>query len=108
MRISDWSSDVCSSDLRSWTAGLYLAVRPGAMRLRREREMVDVSTEANNRGAFLIQEHYCSQMDAPVYADICAALALGLTRESRTDARERDWPGAIEIASGREEVCPEG
>src|SRR3546814_8028404 len=70
MRISDWSSDVCSSDL-----------------------MVDVSTEANNRGAFLIQEHYCRQMDAPVYADICAALAMGLTRESRTGARVLDWPG---------------
>src|SRR3546814_15728466 len=66
----------------------YLAVRPGAKRLRREREMVDVSTEANNRGAFLIQEHYCRQMDAPVYADICAALAMGLTRESRTGDRK--------------------
>src|SRR3546814_17375947 len=63
------------------------------MRLRREREMVDVSTEANNRGAFLIQEHYRRQMDAPVYADICAALAMGLTRESRTGGRVPDWPG---------------
>ncbi|HVI97801.1 MAG TPA: DUF2332 family protein [Sphingomonas sp.] len=52
-----------------------------------------MSSEANNRGAFLIQEHYCRQMDAPIYADICAALARGLTRESRTGVRVLDWPG---------------
>jgi hypothetical protein len=52
-----------------------------------------MSSEENNRGAFLIQEHYCRQMGAPIYADICASLARGLTRESRTGARVLDWPG---------------
>jgi hypothetical protein len=52
-----------------------------------------MSSEENNRGAFVIQEHYCRQMGAPIYADICASLARSLTRESRTGARVLDWPG---------------
>ena len=52
-----------------------------------------MSSEQNNRGAFLIQEHYCRQMGAPIYAELCAGLARGLTRESRTGARVLDWPG---------------
>jgi hypothetical protein len=52
-----------------------------------------VASEENNRGAFLIQEHYCSKMDAPIYAGICRALAAGLTRDSRTGARVLNWPG---------------
>ncbi|MBN8806686.1 MAG: DUF2332 domain-containing protein [Sphingomonas sp.] len=49
--------------------------------------------EENNRGAFRIQEFYCRTMDAPMYARLCAAIADGLTRESRTGARVLDWPG---------------
>lgn len=49
--------------------------------------------EENNRGAFRIQEFYCRKMDAPIYAGICAALADGLTRGSRTGARVLDWGG---------------
>ncbi len=52
-----------------------------------------MATEENNRGAFRIQEFYCRKMDTPIYADICAALAEGLTRESRTGARVLDWAG---------------
>ncbi|MBR0552575.1 DUF2332 domain-containing protein [Stakelama marina] len=52
-----------------------------------------MASEKNNRGAFLIQQFYCEQMDAPIYARICVALAKGLTRESRTGARVLDWPG---------------
>src|SRR3546814_13639180 len=33
MRISDWSSDVCSSDLSSWRAATALAFAAGAMLL---------------------------------------------------------------------------
>jgi hypothetical protein len=49
--------------------------------------------EAGNRRAFLIQEHYCRSMDAPIYAAICAAVAAGLTRASVVGARVLDWPG---------------
>ncbi|MBN8815461.1 MAG: DUF2332 domain-containing protein [Sphingomonas sp.] len=49
--------------------------------------------EENNRGAFRIQEFYCRQMDAPMYARLCVAVAEGLTRESKTGARILDWPG---------------
>ena len=52
-----------------------------------------MSSEENNRGAFLIQEHYCRNMDAPAYARICAALARGLNRDSAVGVRVVDWPG---------------
>jgi hypothetical protein len=52
-----------------------------------------MGTEAENRAAFRIQDHWCRKMGAPIYAGICAALADGLTRESRTGARVLDWTG---------------
>ncbi|MFW2850901.1 DUF2332 domain-containing protein [Sphingomonas sp. TX0543] len=52
-----------------------------------------MATEMEVREAFRIQEFYCRQMDAPMYARLCAAIAQGLTRESRTGARVLDWPG---------------
>lgn len=52
-----------------------------------------MANEASNRSAFRVQEYYCGRMDAPIYAAICAALAEGLTRESRVGARVLDWPG---------------
>jgi hypothetical protein len=52
-----------------------------------------MSSEENNRGAFLIQEHYCKAMAAPAYARICAALAKGLNRDSKVGALAVDWPG---------------
>jgi hypothetical protein len=52
-----------------------------------------MGTEAENRAAFRIQDHWCRKMGAPVYAGICAALADGLTRGSRTGARVLDWAG---------------
>src|SRR3546814_6730992 len=47
MRISDWSSDVCSSDLRRTAPSLYLAVRPisrdgtGKLNLNGQGDTVD-------------------------------------------------------------------
>ena len=52
-----------------------------------------MASEENNRGSFLIQEHYCGIMDAPIYARICGALARGLTRDSQVGAAMLDWPG---------------
>jgi len=52
-----------------------------------------MADEAGNREAFRIQEFYCSKMGAPIYARLCAAIADGLTRNSRTGARILDWPG---------------
>ncbi|HWK34970.1 DUF2332 domain-containing protein [Sphingomonas sp.] len=52
-----------------------------------------MADEAGNRGAFLIQEHYCRAMDAPIYAAICAAVAAHLTRASAVGARILDWLG---------------
>ncbi len=52
-----------------------------------------MASEENNRNAFLIQRFYCEKMDAPIYAQICVALAEGLTRDSRVGARILDWPG---------------
>ena len=52
-----------------------------------------MATEDTNRGAFRIQEHYCRANASPIYADVCAAIADGLTRDTRTGARVLDWPG---------------
>jgi len=52
-----------------------------------------MADEANNRGAFRIQEYYCTQMGAPITALVCAALAEHLTRDSRTGTRVLDWEG---------------
>ncbi|WP_425229283.1 DUF2332 domain-containing protein [Sphingomonas sp.] len=49
--------------------------------------------EANNRGAFRIQEYYCRQMGAPRYAALCAAVADGLTRATAVGRRLLDWAG---------------
>ena len=52
-----------------------------------------MATEDINRGAFRIQEHYCRTNASPIYAAVCAAIADGLTRDTRTGARVLDWPG---------------
>jgi hypothetical protein len=49
--------------------------------------------EDNNRGAFRIQEFYCTKNGAPMYAGLCAAIAQGLSRESEIGRRVLDWPG---------------
>jgi hypothetical protein len=53
----------------------------------------DMADEQNNRGAFLIQEHFCTVMGAPITARICAGLAISLDRDTRTGRRVLDWPG---------------
>ncbi|MES2097435.1 MAG: DUF2332 family protein [Pseudomonadota bacterium] len=52
-----------------------------------------MASEDTNRGAFRIQEFYCSKNGAPIYARLCAAIAEGLTRDSAVGARVLDWPG---------------
>lgn len=52
-----------------------------------------MASEETNRGAFRIQEFYCRKMDAPIYADICAAIADGLDRDSETGRKVLDWTG---------------
>jgi hypothetical protein len=52
-----------------------------------------MADESGNREAFRIQEFYCRNMDTPIYARLCTAIADGLTRDSRTGARILDWAG---------------
>ncbi|MGY4397458.1 hypothetical protein ACVWZA_002652 [Sphingomonas sp. UYAg733] len=52
-----------------------------------------MTSEGNSRGAFLIQEHFCTVMGAPITARICAALAICLDRSTKTGRRVLDWPG---------------
>ncbi|RDE04902.1 DUF2332 domain-containing protein [Sphingomonas aracearum] len=52
-----------------------------------------MGSEAENREAFRIQQHYCETMGAPITARIAGALAAAVTRESRTGARVLDWAG---------------
>ena len=52
-----------------------------------------MASEEANRQAYLLQEHYCTVMAAPITARVCRALASALGRDSRTGARALDWPG---------------
>jgi hypothetical protein len=52
-----------------------------------------MADEQTNRGAFLIQQHYCERNAAPIYARMCAAVAAGITRDSAIGVRVLDWPG---------------
>ena len=52
-----------------------------------------MADEQTNRGAFLIQQHYCDANAAPIYGRMCAAVAAGLTRDTAIGARILDWPG---------------
>jgi hypothetical protein len=50
-------------------------------------------TEPSVRQAFRIQEQYCREMDAPMYARLCGALATHLSRATAVGARVLDWAG---------------
>ena len=52
-----------------------------------------MADEKTNRGAFLIQQHYCEANAAPIYGRMCAAVAAGLTRDTAVGARILDWAG---------------
>src|SRR3546814_15743926 len=70
MRISDWSSDVCSSDLRDFHIGKFLAERQN-----------DSRDQVENRGS----EH--ANVDA---ADLALANRIGAVSEiGRASCRER-------------------
>ena len=52
-----------------------------------------MADEATNRGAFLIQQHYCDQNAAPIYGRMSAAVAAHLTRDTAVGQHILDWPG---------------
>jgi hypothetical protein len=52
-----------------------------------------MADETANRACFDIQAGYCTAMDAPITARVCAALADVLDRESATGRVVLDWPG---------------
>lgn len=52
-----------------------------------------MADEKTNRGAFLIQQHYCEANAAPIYGRMAGAVAAGLTRDTAVGARVLDWPG---------------
>src|SRR3546814_4863136 len=77
MRISDWSSDVCSSDLRARIRGMCLPHRPSAVRW--------------------------SLTSAP--AGTAAHAMRGGSRRHSDAAGHRNYAGQIGRASCRERVC---
>src|SRR3546814_15112719 len=83
MRISDWSSDVCSSDLQ------YLAIR--------DRDLLLLSERRWDRAHQLIREIEAHQLDADM------ARRASLIRHGLADAR-LDWQvGTAESESMRSE-----
>src|SRR3546814_20655937 len=98
MRISDWSSDVCSSDLHAWTGGIFpvdggkpRVVRRALFRLERGRR-------------------YYRQGAAFMAAVRIALIALALLAAvpAKTKSVDRLQPSIadnIGRASGRDRVC---
>lgn len=52
-----------------------------------------MADEESNRGAFAIQQVYCTTMGAPITALVCQAIADAMDRETAVGARLLDWPG---------------
>ena len=52
-----------------------------------------MADEDTNRAAYLIQERYCTVMDAPITARVCRALSVALDRSTATGRGALDWPG---------------
>lgn len=75
--------------------GLYLGGGVGATTATapESKELGQLAHETINRGAFLIQQHYCDANAAPIYGRMSAAVAVGLTRATAVGARVLDWPG---------------
>src|SRR3546814_12702020 len=97
MRISDWSSDVCSSDLelRRWAAAGYDAPRAAVARTgRAHRVLAVVAARLRRKQAFAVLER-AAVLPVRVRA---AALDQGQRVE-----RLRGKPGRIAGASGRSE-----
>src|SRR3546814_16875109 len=78
MRSSDWSSDVCSSDLQSIRMGrlktlqrLGLASQVGAAHWRLAPELADTLRRMGERGDIIrtMQRAYAARGDAPAIAD---------------------------------------
>src|SRR3546814_5582194 len=68
MRISDWSSDVCSSDLGKVPAAIHVtpeAARDGALAKLREGDMVRLDGEAGVLEALVDADEWASREVAP-------------------------------------------
>src|SRR3546814_15964771 len=84
MRISDWSSDVCSSDLGDNVAYVLVGAEPGVEpdRLARRIQTAVTGTTAQTRGEFARQE-------ASVVRDMVADVMLIMTEIGRASCRAR-------------------
>src|SRR3546814_9571258 len=70
MRISDWSSDVCSSDLHPGVKNLVFALAPAGRqaRLRRPERRLRAPVAAHDRRAVLVQGPDAILDDVPVFS----------------------------------------
>src|SRR3546814_17317864 len=118
MRISDWSSDVCSSDLgalqqglRDLAAWVEKGVRPSSTQYRVDDAQVVLPDNAERRGG--IQPVITLHANGGVRADV--AVGATVSFGARIDvppnagsvvAAQGDFDGELGSASGRERGCP--
>src|SRR3546814_10998323 len=102
MRISDWSSDVCSSDLRSATPGYRSAVtEPGSELRRRFHHELDAIDAKVIRLFALVTESVAAATDALLADDVEAAREL-----SRRDRPEERRVGKECVSTCRSRWAP--
>src|SRR3546814_10815705 len=96
MRISDWSSDVCSSDLLD--DGAAVGIRPAAVDVALLAEQPGIG-ELRGRGGKLLG--LCSHFGSSTGAGLCGPALSGAGREYRPVGQT----GELGRASCRERVC---
>src|SRR3546814_4895315 len=94
MRISDWSSDVCSADLPNYGVGEAFLVQKGNPKSLHSYEDIAKKDDAK-LGVVVgaIEGEYASKMDIPVdravvFPDVVSALS-GIQELGRASVRER-------------------
>src|SRR3546814_3079303 len=90
MRISDWSSDVCSSDLAGAALGLRQEQVPQALRLRLRLQLGHDrrAAPAVARVVELLAEHRLGGVDVLVHEGADTSLEIGGARAQLGDHRE--------------------
>src|SRR3546814_9958242 len=89
MRISDWSPDVCSSDLRAGLCGAFDAARPQAARTRRRSLPRRRNERQRDRGARLSRD---ARICAPVRCD------AGARRRARSEEHTSELQSLMRIS----------
>src|SRR3546814_3960280 len=96
MRISDWSSDVCSSDLIYGIAEVASTAYPDPTQFQKKSKYHDAKATKEQPRWFLVDVGFVRKLDAPIPLQ---------TIRDNADALGEDFALKIGRASCREGVC---